>query len=452
MIYRVVLILGLLLMGSLSAGAQDAETRTVFVGPTLVDCTGVAPQMCMRVKDSPEGEYELFYSTIEGFEFQPGYEYELTVEVTPVENPPADAPDETWTLVDVVNMTRALEGTLWQLVSYPDADGEMVDALTDTTTMEFSGDGEFSGSAGCNSYGGSYTLDGTSIELSEAISTLMACIDENAMTQETQFLTNLPNVRSYAIVDDQLQLLGADGAPVFTFNAVDPAPLFGTNWVLTSYNNGSGGIVSALEGVEVTATFGEDGRLTGNAGCNSYNAAYEASGGTISINAPVSTRMACADPEGVMEQETAYLTALEGAAFYRIRADRLEILSTEENVLASYQAQTSIAGTTWWWQSFSTADGESTAVPNPENYVLMLNDDGTINLTADCNQGTATYTLNGSEISITPGVMTLAACAPDSLSDAFLAHLATVTTVERMGDSLLLSPGADGETLYFVAA
>ena len=64
----------------------------------------------------------------------------------------------------------------------------------------------------------------------------------------------------------------------------------------------------------------------------------------------------------------------------------------------------------------------------------------------------ASYTLNDSEISIELGVMTLAACAPDSLSDAFLAHLGTITTVERMGESLLLSPGANGEVLYFVAA
>jgi hypothetical protein len=108
---------------------------------------------------------------------------------------------------------------------------------------------------------------------------------------------------------------------------------------------------------------------------------------------------------------------LEGAASYTIRGDVLELMNVDGSVLASYQAQVDIVGTTWWWQSYSTADGESTAVPNPENYV-----------------------------------MTLVACPPESLSDAFLAHLAVVTTVDRMGESLLLSPGANGETLYFVAA
>jgi heat shock protein HslJ len=451
MIYRVMLILGLLLMGSLSAGAQDAETRTVFVGPTLVDCTGVAPQKCMQVKQSVDGAYELFYSNIEGFEFEPGYEYELTVEVTPVENPPADAPNETWTLVEVLRMSRALEGTLWQLETYPNADGEQVDTASDTTTLQLSG-GEFGGNAGCNSYGGTYTFDGTALQLSDAISTLMACADEAVMTQESQFLMNLSNVASYAFVDDRMQLLDADGNVLMTFSVINPTPLVGTDWVLTGYNNGTGGVVSALEGVEVTATFGEDGQLSGSAGCNSYNATYTADGGTMTIGPAVSTKMACAEPAGVQEQETAYLTTLEGAASFSIRGDVLELLGADGSVLASYQKQTAeLVGTMWWWQSFTTSEGETAAVPNPENYAITFNADGTVNLTADCNSGTATYTLDGSEISIQPGAMTLVACAPESLSDTFLAGLQAATTVGWMGESLVLSD-ANGGTLYFVAA
>lgn len=453
MIYRVMLVLGLLLVGSFAAGAQDAEIRTVYVGPVLVDCVGVAPQQCLQVKDSADGAYELFYSGIEGFDFQPGYVYELRVAVTPVENPPADAPNETWSLVEVVSMTRALEGTLWQLVTFPDADGETVNALTGATTLELDGSGRFGGNAGCNSYGGSYTLDGTALELGDAVSTLMACLDEALMMQETQFLGNLANVASYAIVDDQLQLLDSNGTALMTFDAVEHTPLAGTNWVMTWYNDGSGGLVSALEGVEVTALFdAAEGRLSGSAGCNSYSATYTAGSGSISIGPAISTRMACPQPEGVMAQEAAYLGALAGAAAYQIAGDVLELRGADGAVVARYQAQTSIVGTTWWWQSYSSADGVAEAVPNPENYALTFNADGTISLRADCNQGTAAYTLNGSEIRITPGVMTLVACPPESLSDAFLAHLAAVTTAEHMGASLLLSPGANGEVLYFVAA
>jgi len=48
--------------------------QTLYVGPQLVDCEGVAPQKCLQVKDSPDGEYRLFYDQIDGFEVEEGKE------------------------------------------------------------------------------------------------------------------------------------------------------------------------------------------------------------------------------------------------------------------------------------------------------------------------------------------------------------------------------------------
>jgi hypothetical protein len=45
----------------------------MIVGPELADCTGVGPQKCYQVKARPEDEYRLFYSPIQGFEYEPGY-------------------------------------------------------------------------------------------------------------------------------------------------------------------------------------------------------------------------------------------------------------------------------------------------------------------------------------------------------------------------------------------
>ena len=85
--------------------APDAEMVTLYVGPEKVDCVGVAPQECLLVRDSPDDEYEFFYSQINGFDYEPGYEYELLVQKTPVENPPADASSIEWTLIEVVSKT-----------------------------------------------------------------------------------------------------------------------------------------------------------------------------------------------------------------------------------------------------------------------------------------------------------------------------------------------------------
>jgi hypothetical protein len=87
----------------------QAQTITVYVGPKLVDCQGVAPQKCYQVKAHPEDDYRLFYSSIQGFQYEPGYEYELRVRVEPVDNPPADASAYSYVLVDVVSKTRASE-------------------------------------------------------------------------------------------------------------------------------------------------------------------------------------------------------------------------------------------------------------------------------------------------------------------------------------------------------
>ncbi len=59
--------------------SAEGEVITMYVGPELIECTGVAPQTCMQVKMNPDDNYTLFYNPIEGFTFEPGNEYELLV-------------------------------------------------------------------------------------------------------------------------------------------------------------------------------------------------------------------------------------------------------------------------------------------------------------------------------------------------------------------------------------
>lgn len=71
--------------------AQELENIfTLFVASELADCQGVAPMKCMQVKQSMEEPWELMYSSIEGFTYEPGYEYQLEVRSENVPNPPAD--------------------------------------------------------------------------------------------------------------------------------------------------------------------------------------------------------------------------------------------------------------------------------------------------------------------------------------------------------------------------
>jgi heat shock protein HslJ len=91
----------------------------------------------------------------------------------------------------------------------------------------------------------------------------------------------------------------------------DPAALEGQSWILTQMLT-AGGQTQILD-VGVSASF--DGTtISGNAGCNSYHASYEASGNEISFGPVAGTKMAC--PEAETSTEARYLQLLEGVATF----------------------------------------------------------------------------------------------------------------------------------------
>ena len=338
MFRSIIILIGLLILVAGTALAQDAaEERTLFVGPSRVICIGLTPQYCLQVKENADDGYTLLYDSISGFEYEPGYAYELQVSVTEVEDPPADASNLNYTLIEVVSKIRALEHNLWLLDSYRNADGDLVAIVPDSEiTLEFADLG-VNGSAGCNGYFGSVTAEGSSITISEVFSNLLLCSQDDLMNQEAAYLHLLPTVAAYEIADDQLRMTNTEGDVVLTFSLSEPAPLVGTNWVLTSYLVGGDAVAVVLPDVEVTAVFDAVGGLSGSGGCNNYSASYTADDGIINIGPAASTRMACS-PTDVMGQESAYFAAMENVVFYQIRASTLNMLDATGNVLLSYIA------------------------------------------------------------------------------------------------------------------
>jgi len=82
---------------------SDAEeSKTILINSYLVDCVGVGPQKCMEVRDDPYSEWNNFYDNIEGFTFTEGYTYELSVKITNIENPPADASSKKYELLEII--------------------------------------------------------------------------------------------------------------------------------------------------------------------------------------------------------------------------------------------------------------------------------------------------------------------------------------------------------------
>lgn len=112
--------------------------------------------------------------------------------------------------------------------------------------------------------------------------------------------------------------------------------LDGVRWVLVSYRAANGGVTPAVSGVEATAEF-KAGRVAGSTGCNQYSASYQVGNNTFSIGPGISTKMACILP-GVMEQETAFLTHLEGVRGYWVQSGRLTLHDAQGAVELTFQA------------------------------------------------------------------------------------------------------------------
>jgi heat shock protein HslJ len=81
--------------------------------------------------------------------------------------------------------------------------------------------------------------------------------------------------------------------------------------------------------------FKEHTWLEGDAGCNRYTASYvrKADAG-LQISEVLSTRMYCAQPAGVMQQESRYFHLLKQIDAYHAEPDRLDLLADGAVVLS----------------------------------------------------------------------------------------------------------------------
>jgi heat shock protein HslJ len=425
--------------------------KTVYVGPSQVDCVGVAPQKCLLIKEKPGDDWTLYYDQIEGFDYEPGYEYELRIVEEEIEDPPADASSIRWTLVEVVSKTRGLEGTVWVLESYLNSEDVLVGPMPDSRATANFQDGQVGGNASCNSYFGSYELgDDGKLTVGAIGMTEMYCMPDELMAQEGDFLAALGRADSYLIAEDNLQIEDAGGKEILVFSALKPAPLVGPLWQLSSFIDGNETARSVLAGTEITASFGEDGSLGGSSGCNNYATTYEVSGDRMSIPGPVaSTMMMCPAPDGVMEQERDYLTALESVSAFAIEARQLTVYNAEGQAILTYTVRepTQLVGTQWEVIGYNNGRGGVVSVVIGTELTALFGEDGTMSGSAGCNNYHASYSVDDAgaaegEISIGPAASTRMFCGePEGTMEQeaeYLAALEMADTYSIQGDRLQL--------------
>ena len=96
--------------------------------------------------------------------------------------------------------------------------------------------------------------------------------------------------------------------------------LEGTSWRLISYDG-----KAVIPGSGPTLFF-EDGKIGGNASCNTFGGSYKQTGNRLEIGETFWTLMACVDDE-LMDQENAFMRLLSGTMNFEMNSSQLVITS-----------------------------------------------------------------------------------------------------------------------------
>ncbi len=119
---------------------------------------------------------------------------------------------------------------------------------------------------------------------------------------------------------------------------------------------------------------------------------------------------------------------------------------------ASASPSSGLEGTWQWTASTEAVPASQAVVPDPENYTITFNADGTFAAKADCNQVAGTYTADGSNLALVLGPSTLAACAEGSMGGLYVEYLDLIATYAISGDELTATFIDDTGTMTFTKA
>ena len=211
---------------------SEENTKTIIyhVNSTKVPCEGVGAMQCLQIKKgdtATDGNWTNFYGNINGFEFETGYTYKISVkeeQLDPAEVP-ADASTIKYTLVEVLEKKQDPTLRLHDIWSLQSLNGMSLQSDRYATPKQtprlelFVAEKRLGGTDGCNNIFGSIeTLTETEIRFSKLGGTKMMCPN---MEVPDLFTTALSNTVSYKIEKLNLFFYNQDGEEVLQFVKVD---------------------------------------------------------------------------------------------------------------------------------------------------------------------------------------------------------------------------------------
>lgn len=158
------------------------------------------------------------------------------------------------------------------------------------------------GNGGCNDFTGAYTLnESNEFSAPNLAATMKMCIQAN---QEPQFFTALSGTNLTISVDKAgLLTFTQDKTVLLQFEKGEaPAPAqnittdaLAGKWSLTSID---GDMATLFKADKPTMELSNDGKVFGNAGCNTYRGTYTLEENTLAFGPLMATKMACPSLEG----------------------------------------------------------------------------------------------------------------------------------------------------------
>lgn len=173
----------------------------------------------------------------------------------------------------------------------------------------------------------------------------------------------------------------------------------------------------------MTVKFGEDGRVGGFGGCNTYGGSFGETDAKITFGDIISTMMACLDPKAGA-QESALYAAFKGTATVAPGADGKVILTggNGTQIELTPTGLKPLAGTSWQVETMGAAAIVAGSEPQ-----ITFTQDGQINGTTGCNRFFGAYAQTGAQITFSSVGMTKMACMADGIMGQEMAFTAILS-------------------------
>jgi len=204
-----------------------------------------------------------------------------------------------------------LIGSSWQAESFGGPEDAVKVSPDTRLTVNFGVD-RYAGSGGCNWFLGVYGTEGESMRFQTPSKTVAVCDEPpGIMEQEGTYLSALWNILSYRMEGEKLLGYTSNDQLLLTFVPAIPVPFEGTTYTLKFLVHDT--IAEpVVADTEMTAKF-TAGHVTGQVGCNTYEADYTLSDDNFALSNLTSTTTACGDSEGAQQQTARFLSYLQTA-------------------------------------------------------------------------------------------------------------------------------------------